>query len=106
MECAICHEETLGRDPVRWGPEFAHRTCVVAFDVGADVERSACIEAGQALLVNRPDDPPANYFDGGVKACIGEMLKRSNVIAQGREHSERLAGAEGCASNGDTEHGK
>jgi hypothetical protein len=39
MKCAICHEETIGRDPVKWGPEFAHRTCVVAFDAGVDVER-------------------------------------------------------------------
>ena len=83
MKCAICHEETIGRDPVKWGPEFAHRGCVVAFDAGADVERTACIEASQALLVNRHDDPPANYFDGGVRACIGEMLKRSNAEVSG-----------------------
>ena len=32
MKCAICSRDMIGIDPVRWGPEFAHQTCVVAFN--------------------------------------------------------------------------
>jgi hypothetical protein len=42
MRCAICGEETLGFNPVKWGPEFAHRTCVKAFEAGKIAEREAC----------------------------------------------------------------
>lgn len=43
MKCAICNEETIGADPVKWGPEFAHKTCVTAFYAGVDVERERCV---------------------------------------------------------------
>lgn len=28
MKCPICNKETWNCNPVRWGPEFAHRECV------------------------------------------------------------------------------
>lgn len=77
MKCAICNEETIGRDPVKWGPEFAHRTCVIAFDAGVDVERHRMLE-----LVK--DDAHAMTFQSFGQyrsALIAEL--RSNAVLRG-----------------------
>ena len=82
MKCAICHEETIGRDPVKWGPEFAHRTCVVAFDAGVDVERYRMRDIVK-------DDAHAMTFQslGQYRSALIAAL-RSNVELRGRAAGE------------------
>lgn len=44
MKCAICGEEPNGQAEVRWGPEYAHRTCVVSFNAGFDVAQGMMLD--------------------------------------------------------------
>ena len=57
--------------------KFAER---IAFD-----EREACATVCESLVVGRPDDHAANYFDGGCRTCAGEIRKRSNAALRGGE---------------------
>ena len=78
MKCAICNEETIGRDPVKWGPEFAHSTCVIAFKHGQidgqETEREACAKVCEDLNAYKEDDPGAS-FAAAIRA-------RSNVVGK------------------------
>ena len=45
MRCPICSEEVRDTDLAeRWGPEFAHATCVTAYNAGKTAEREQCAE--------------------------------------------------------------
>ena len=42
MRCPICSEEVRDTDQAeRWGPEYAHATCVAAYNAGAGAVRKA-----------------------------------------------------------------
>lgn len=86
MRCTICKEETLGRDPVKWGMEFAHRTCVIAFDSGVDNERYRILE----LIGN---DAHAMTFQslGQYRSALMADL-RSNAALSGRPKADPLEG--------------
>lgn len=78
MKCAICNEETIGRDPVKWGPEFAHRTCVIAFGAGVDVERHRMLEMVR-------DDAYAMTFQsfGQYRSALIAALRSNDFVSGG-----------------------
>ena len=52
MRCPICSEEVKAEDQAeRWGPEFAHATCVTAYEAGKAAERERLAEACNAYAV-------------------------------------------------------
>lgn len=85
MKCAICNEETIGSDPVKWGPEFAHSTCVIAFKHGQidgqETEREACAKVCEALeLVFECQSAQPGYWpDQIAHKCAIAIRERSNV---------------------------
>jgi hypothetical protein len=49
MRCPICSEEVKSEDQAdRWGPEFAHATCVTAYNAGKADERERCASLCEA----------------------------------------------------------
>ena len=73
MRCAICAVSIGNAEQERWGPEFAHTTCVIAFKHGQidgqETEREACAKIADAK------DDMMEYGAGE------EIMMRSNVRA-------------------------
>ena len=46
-------------------PTFSERVYLAGMRAQAERDAVIC----ERDLVNRPDDPPANYFDGGLRHC-------------------------------------
>ena len=79
MKCAICAEETLGRDQVKWGPEFAHRTCVTAFNTGVQDEREACgslcHQRYMELEHGADSSDPFDDYEAGMRGDVARGLR-------------------------------
>ena len=65
-----------------------------AWEISATTEREACAKVCEGL-----EDCFADHLSNNAAVaalvCADKIRMRSNAIAQGREHSERPAGAEG-----------
>ena len=59
MRCGICNIDAASHEATRWGPEFAHKTCVVAFNAGKLNEREACEQVCHEIEL----DARANIID-------------------------------------------
>jgi hypothetical protein len=71
MRCPICKEDVKARSHAeRWGPEFAHATCVAAYNAGKDDARESERQLRRLLAVRV--GMPHTYYDDGE--------------AQGQEH--------------------
>ena len=71
MRCPICSEEVRDVDQAeRWGPEFAHATCVSAYNAGkaAERERWQRVAAAAQAVTNGAED-------------IGDFLVSSSLMA-------------------------
>ena len=71
MRCPICSEEVRDVDQAeRWGPEFAHATCVTAYNAGkaAERERWQRVAAAAQAVTNGAED-------------IGDFLVSSSLMA-------------------------
>jgi hypothetical protein len=50
MKCPICCTEiALGEEHHRWGPEWAHARCVVAYNIGKEDANAALLATEQNL---------------------------------------------------------
>lgn len=100
MKCAICNEETIGRDPVKWGPEFAHRTCVIAFEHGQidgqETEREACAKRCEHLS-HIGSENQLWMRD----RCVAAIRQRSNGSGERGRACATSARPMGSASSGD-----
>lgn len=70
MRCAICGESIGNSEKQRWGPEFAHRPCVLAFNAGVIDEREECAKLCDEL----GEDHNTNGY--GCAAAIRERSGR------------------------------
>lgn len=46
------------------------------------LDADGLLRALEALIVNRPSDPVANYFDGGVRTCIRVLTESPPVRSE------------------------
>ena len=61
MRCPICSEEVRDTDQAeRWGPEFAHSTCVTAYNAGKAAERERY--AKKPLTRQQIDDVMTQHY--------------------------------------------
>lgn len=84
MQCPICNEEVRADDQAeRWGPEFAHTTCVTAYNAGVATERDRWMEASGAVSagVQAADLP-------GV-----QLVTQIRLLALGSKPADALGGA-------------
>lgn len=83
MRCEICCESIGNADRERWGPEFAHKTCVTAFKHGQvdwqETEREACATVCEGNDVTRA----GGVWNTAVKDCATKIRMRSNIELTG-----------------------
>lgn len=93
MECPICNEEIGAANAGRFGPEFAHNTCIVAFKQGQidgqETEREACAKVCESLCESAERESGAEAAGWLDKAA---ELMRSNGGIQGSARSDDPAG--------------
>lgn len=85
MRCEICGESIGNSESERFGPEFAHKTCVIAFKHGQidgqETEREACARLCAHLYsVCVPYGSEVRAADADDCACA--IRERSNVSIQ------------------------
>ena len=65
MKCPICVQEVQPLDhQERWGPEFAHSRCIIAFNAGSAVQDAKLQTRIKRL--EEAGDKIADLLDGGV----------------------------------------
>ena len=89
MRCEICGESIGNSESERFGPEFAHKTCVIAFKHGQidgkETEREACAATAWAIGMdehNKALGLPVDAREVGSLAARA-IRERSNAGSNG-----------------------
>ena len=75
MKCPICVQEVQPLDhQERWGPEFAHSRCIIAFNAGSAVQ-DAKLQTRIKRLEEAGDALKASGYFGGWGDAVNKWVK-------------------------------